>query len=90
MRTAIASMKRDGLYENINLDAPTVGRILDFASSTPCYWRKDPSVRFLYRDRAEVERRIGKSILLGHYLDIEDSCEALRAVSQDPKQYVLC
>jgi len=84
MRTAIASMKRDGLYENINLDALTVARILDFASSTPCYWRKDPSVRFLYRDRAEVERRIGKSILLGHYFDIEDSCEALRAVSQDP------
>jgi hypothetical protein len=84
MQTAIADMERDGLHTNLNLDALTVAQIVDFASSTPCYWREDPNVQFLHRDRADVERRIGKSILLGRYRDVEERCETIRAISHDP------
>jgi hypothetical protein len=84
MRTALATMKRDGLCTNLNLDACTVAEIVSFASSTPCFWREDRSVTFLCHEHADVERRIGKTVLLGHYLDIEDRCEAVRAVSHDP------
>ncbi len=84
MQTALANMRRDGLHTNVNLDALTVAQIVDFASSTPCYVRGDTGVRFLPRDRADVERRIGKSILLGRYYDVEERCEAVRSISHDP------
>src|SRR5262245_10936033 len=84
LQTALADMRRNGLHTNLNLDALTVAQIVDFASSTPCYWREDRSVRFLRGDRADVERRIGKSILLGRYFDIEQQCETVRAISHDP------
>jgi hypothetical protein len=84
MPSAVADMRRDGLHTNLNLDALTVAQIVDYASSTPCYWREDRSVQFLQRDRADVERRIGKSILLGRYFDIEERCETIRAISHDP------
>jgi hypothetical protein len=43
-----------------------------------------PNVRFRYADRAKAERRLGKSILLARYFDVEDRCPAIRAISHDP------
>lgn len=84
IETAIADLKRDGLHTNVCLDALTVAQIVEFASSTPCYLRGDAGVQFLHRDRADVERQLGKPILLGRYYDIEERCATIRAISNDP------
>ena len=78
------NMRRDGIHVNINLDPETVAQITRFAYSTECYWPTDPSRRFLYANRADAERRCGKAILLGRYFDIEERCEAIRAIAHDP------
>jgi hypothetical protein len=82
--TALLNMRRDGVHAGVNLDYDSVAEIQQFAYSTECYWPGDPAVRFRYEDRADAERRCGKPLLLGRYLDIEDRCEAIRAISHDP------
>ena len=82
--TALLNMRRDGIHAGVNLDPETVAQITRFAHSTECYWPTDPSLRFLYADRADAERRCGKAILLGRYFDIEERCEAIRAIAHDP------
>jgi hypothetical protein len=84
MRVASSDMERDGLHTNVNLDAATVDEIVKFADSTPCYWSEDPKVMFRHQDRAEAERRVGRSILLGRYFDILQNCPAIHAVTHDP------
>lgn len=81
---ALRNMRRDGLHVGINLDPQTVAAITRFAYTTECYWPGDPSLRFLYASRVEAERACGKSILLGRYFDIEERCEAIRAIAHDP------
>jgi hypothetical protein len=82
--TALLNMRRDGVHAGINLDPETVTRIRKFAWSTECYWPENPVVRFLHERRGEAERRCGTSILLGRYFDIEERCEAIRAIAHDP------
>lgn len=81
---ALRNMRRDGAHLGVNLDPQTVDEIARFAYTTECYWPSDPSLRFLYANRAEAERRSGKAILLGRYFDVEERCDAIRAVAQDP------
>lgn len=82
--TALRNMRRDGLHTGVNLDANTVAEITRFAYTTECYWPGDPSLRFLYANRGDAERACGKPILLGRYFDIEERCDAIRALVQDP------
>jgi hypothetical protein len=84
VESALRNMRRDGVQTDINLDAKTVAAITRFAYTTECYWPADPNVRFLYANHAEAERTCGKPILLGRYFDIEERCDAIRAVAQDP------
>lgn len=84
VETALRNMRRDGVQTDINLDPKTVAAIIRFAYTTECYWPADPDVRFLYANHADAERTCGKPILLGRYFDIEERCEAVRAVAQDP------
>ena len=77
--TALLNMRRDGIHAGVNLDPETVAQITRFAYSTECYWPTDPSLRFLYANRADAERRCGKAILLGRYFDIEERCESRHA-----------
>jgi hypothetical protein len=81
---ALASMRRDGAYVGVNLAPETVEAIGRFADTTECYWPGDPSLQFLHADRADAERRCGTPILLGRYFDIEDRCDAIRAIAHDP------
>ena len=81
---ALANMRRDGIHVNINLPPEIVAQITRFAYSTECYWPTDRSRRFLYANRADAERLCGKAILLGRYFDIEERCEAIRAIARDP------
>jgi len=82
--TALENMRRDGIHTGVNLDAETVAAITRFAYTTECYWPGDHNLRFLYANRAEAERVCGKHILLGRYFDIEERCDAIRAVARDP------
>jgi len=82
--TALRNMRRDGAHVGVNLDPQTVAEIARFAYTTECYWPSDPRLRFLYANRAEAERTCGKPILLGRYYDIEERCDAIRAIAQDP------
>jgi hypothetical protein len=82
--TALRNMRRDGAHVGVNLDPQTVSEIARFAYTTECYWPGDSSLRFLYADRAEAERKCGKAILLGRYFDIEERCDAIRAIARDP------
>ena len=82
--TALADMRRHGIHVDINLSPETVAQITRFAYATECYWPTDPSLRFLYANRADAERLCGKAILLGRYFDIEERCEAIRAIARDP------
>ena len=86
---ALANMRRDGIHTGINLTPETVAKITRFAYSTECYWPTDPSLRFFCNNRGDAERRCGKSILLGRYFDIEERCDAIRAIAQDPVLHYL-
>jgi hypothetical protein len=82
--TVLRNMHGDGVHAGFTLSQQTVEEITAFAHSAECYWPGDPETHFLYRDRAEAERRCGRPILLGRYWDVEDDCEAVRAISHDP------
>jgi hypothetical protein len=82
-------MRRDGIHTGVNLDPETVAAITRFAYTTECYWPGDPDLRFLYANRAEAQRACGKPILLGRYFDIEERCDAIRAISHDPMLHYL-
>jgi hypothetical protein len=81
---ALRNMRSDGVHTGINLDANTIAEISQFAYATKCYWPGDPNLRFHYANRDDAERACGKPILLGRYFDVEERCDAIRAVAQDP------
>jgi len=81
---ALENMRRDGVHTGVNLDADSVAAITRFAYDTECYWPGDPSLKFLYARRADAERACGKPILLGRYFDVEERCDAIRAIAHDP------
>ena len=80
----LTAMAHDGVYAGINLGPDVVARILEYAHSTECCWGLPPVARFQYADKAAAEASHGARILLGRYMDIEDRCAAVRAVSHDP------
>lgn len=80
----LGAMHRDGVCAGIDLASDTVATIVRFARTSECYWALNRDVRFLAGDRAAAEARCGSSILLGRYLDVEDRCTAIRALSHDP------
>jgi hypothetical protein len=82
--SALINMQRDGVHTGINLAPDTVAEITRFAHTTECYWPSDSRVRFLYANRADAERACGRPILLGRYFDIEERCDAIRAIARDP------
>jgi hypothetical protein len=80
----IADLERDGLSREIRLPAEIVETVRGFASATPCYAGLDRGLSFHPDEHAEAERRLGRAILVGHYLERVEDCEAIGALGRDP------
>lgn len=80
----VAALHRDGLSPVLRLPAAIVAELRHFAETTPCYAGIDRRLSFHPEDHAETERRAGRAILVGHYLERVEGCEAIAALARDP------
>lgn len=79
----VASIKTDSYSLGINLPENVVQEILDFAYSTTCYGDRDPKLGFYYKEKEQVEAKIGKKVSLGSYFNAE-GCPAMKKLESDP------
>ena len=75
------AIRRDGIYTGLRLPAETVAAIRAFADEHPCYGSMDRRMPFLPDRHEEAERRYGRKILVGHYLDTVLECPAAAGVA---------
>jgi hypothetical protein len=77
-------LRRNGIYQGIELPSAVVERMRAFAERTLCYGDFDRDLAFLPRDYAKVQAAAGRPILVGHYLDGLDACADAAAIRNDP------
>ncbi|MBK1661674.1 hypothetical protein CKO45_26060 [Paracraurococcus ruber] len=81
---AVDLLRRDGLCAGLRLDPGFVAEIRRFAESRPCEGGLDWSTRFWPHEQAEVERRSGQSLVVGHFPDNERDCPAIGRFIRHP------
>jgi len=84
---AVQTLRRDGLHPGLMLPGQIVRGIRHFAERTPCFGNIDGNLEFLARDQPAVEQSLGRSVLVGHFLDRIENCAEVRAVRDDPLLY---
>jgi hypothetical protein len=77
------TVRRDGICTGLRLPAATVAEIRAFADNTTCYASMDRRMPFLPGEHAEAERRYGRTILVGHFLEAVLDCPAAAAVARN-------
>ena len=80
---AVARLQFDGVWTGLMLPAPLVREIQAFAARTPCYGNFDRRLAFLPHQHADAERRFGRGLIVGQYLDAVEDCGAIRAIRDD-------
>lgn len=81
----VRSLQTDGLALNLNLPADIVQDLMAFAETHPCYGDRNPDLEFDINHRAEYEQQLGRSLMLGSYLNSHSQCEAFLKIKNDPK-----
>jgi Phytanoyl-CoA dioxygenase (PhyH) len=79
---AVAALRRDGICAGLQLPEATVAEIRAFADSHPCHAGMDRRMPFLPAEHGQAERRYGRKILVGHFLDTVLDCPAVADLVQ--------
>lgn len=82
--SVVDAIRRDGFSAGLRLPSEAVAEIRAFAESRPCYGCMDRRMPFLPAEHDEAERRYGRKILVGHFLDTVQDCPAVAGVVQSP------
>lgn len=80
----VGRLRRDGVAFDLNLAAPIVQQIRDYAERYPCYADRKAAHGFMLKDRPKAEAVLGKPILLAQYLNAASDCPAIGALLRDP------
>lgn len=81
----VQALETDGLALHLTLPADILQELLDFAYTAPCYGDRDPSLEFHINQQDEFEQQLGRSLLVGSYLDSHADCPAFQRLKNDPK-----
>jgi hypothetical protein len=75
--SVVDALRRDGICTGLRLPDDAVAEIRAFAETRPCYGAMDRRMPFLPDEHDEAERRYGRAILVGHFLDTVMQCPAV-------------
>lgn len=75
--SVVEALRRDGICTGLRLPPATVADIRAFAGTHRCYGGMDRRMSFLPDEHDEAERRYGRKILVGHFLDTVLDCPAV-------------
>lgn len=81
--TYLGGLKRDGAVLGPSLSDEDVCYLRGFAERVPCFADRNPALGFYLKDLAVVEEKIGKSLLLAQYFNVQDDPVVAR-LSKDP------
>jgi hypothetical protein len=81
----VQDLETDGLALHLTLPPDILNELLTFAKTATCYGDRDSSLPFHIEQRAEFEQRLGRSLLVGSYLDSHIDCPAFQRLINDPK-----
>ncbi len=77
-------LRLDGMSTGLQLPHSLRDSILLFAESTPCFGSLDRTTELAPEDCSFVASRSGRPILIGHYFDRIEHCEAIIKLRNDP------
>ncbi|RUW97212.1 hypothetical protein EOA35_26025, partial [Mesorhizobium sp. M8A.F.Ca.ET.023.01.1.1] len=80
----VDALRSDGLFSGLILPPDIHEEIASFARRTPCYGNFDRRLEFVPGEHAEAEKRLGRSLLSGHYFERILDCPAALAIQRDP------
>ncbi|WP_431272188.1 hypothetical protein [Dankookia sp. P2] len=68
---AVNTLRQDGICPDLRLSEAAVAELQTYARSHPCYGGLDWRTRFSFDEQADVERRTGQALLVGHFPDTD-------------------
>ena len=80
----VSSLEKDGYGLGINLPDDILQELLKFALHSTCYGDRNPKFAFRYKEKEQVEAKIGKQFKLGSYLENMNICPAFKKLKNDP------
>jgi hypothetical protein len=80
----VNSLKKDGLFQGINLPTYIVNDILQFALNTDCYGSKKPNFGFRVHEKEKAELHYGCKFLVAKYFNTASQCPAIKMLENDP------
>ncbi|TGQ68533.1 hypothetical protein EN829_016160 [Mesorhizobium sp. M00.F.Ca.ET.186.01.1.1] len=80
----VDALRKDGLFSGLVLPPDIHEEIANFARRTPCFGNFDRRLEFMPQEHAEAEKRLGRSLLSGHYFERSLDCQAVLAIQRDP------
>jgi hypothetical protein len=79
----LSSLRADSYCPSINLPPDIVRDIQEFGYSTKCYGNRECELGFYYREKEQVEAKLGQQFRLGSYFSAE-TCPAVKKLERDP------
>jgi hypothetical protein len=83
-RSAVAGLRREGIFTGINLPAHICKSIAAFACANSCFDCSDRTFEFFPGEHKQAEQRSNRMIPLASYLEKIEECAAAREVLTDP------
>ncbi|RTL95981.1 MAG: hypothetical protein EKK31_28810 [Hyphomicrobiales bacterium] len=83
-QAVVEALRSDGLFPGLILPQAIHEEIAAFARRTPCFGNFDRRLEFMPGEHAEAEKRLGRSLLSGHYFERILDCSAALAIQKDP------
>src|SRR5882757_2991619 len=84
LNSIVETLRVDGLFSGLVLPQEIHEEIASFAQNTPCFGNFDRRLEFMPGDHAEAEKRLGRSLLSGHFFERILDCPAASAIQRDP------
>lgn len=81
--SVVDEVRRHGIRTGLRLPEATAAEIRAFADGRPCYGGMDRRMPFSPDRHGEAERRYGRKILVGHYLDTVLDCPAVTDLARN-------
>jgi hypothetical protein len=77
-------LRLDGVAFGLDLPKTIVQNIETWTQSQPSYADREPTLGFFPHQRAQLEEKLGKPILLAQYFNTVTQCQDIYNLSQDP------
>jgi hypothetical protein len=83
-QAVVMALRSDGLFPGLVLPRAIHEEIAAFARRTPCFGNFDRRLEFMPGEHLDAEKRLGRSLLSGHYFERILDCPAALAIQKDP------